>query len=236
MNLMEIGTSLEMKQIEITEKQKDSENITENLNQLLQKQEESPVKIKVERDILRLNSEKAKELMRIQKQKIQTLEEEKQTLLSDMQRLKEEVQKSIEEMQRLKTEMSKTQRLNQSLQQSNDDLRNRNGLRSRKEQEKLEEEIRDVLDRNCKLQIQVNKSSVQAVDEAYKKQKEAEKQLQLSRYQAEQSRKKSEKEVQKLKKRMKLQSEKINEIKFFSVIGYIVAVVFAVCLIDICFL
>lgn len=51
---------------------------------------------------------------------------------------------------------------------SNDDLRNRNGLKSRREQEQLEEEIKDVQDQNSKLQIQVNKSSVQAVDEAYK--------------------------------------------------------------------
>ncbi len=51
-----------------------------------------------------------------------------------------------------------------------------------------------------KLQIQVNKSSVQAVDEAYKKQREAEKQLRSLKYQAEQNRKIAEKEVQKLKK------------------------------------
>ncbi len=68
-----------------------------------------------------------------------------------------------------------TQKLNQSLQQSNDDLRNRNGLKSRSEQEQPKEEIRNVWDQNSKLQIQVNKSSVQAVDEVYKKQKEAEK-------------------------------------------------------------
>ncbi len=36
-------------------------------------------------------------------------------------------------------------------------------------------------------------------------------------------------------KRMKLQFEKISEIKFFCEIGYIVVVVFAVCLIEICF-
>ena len=113
------------------------------------------VKIKVERDILRQNSEKARELMRIQKQQIQALEAEKQTLLSDRQRLREEVQKSIEEMHRLKTELSETQRLNQSLQQSNDDLRNRNGLLSRSEQEQIEKEIEDVRDRHSKFQIQV---------------------------------------------------------------------------------
>ena len=86
------------------------------------------------------------------------------------------------------------------------------------------------------ISAQVNKSSVQAVDEADKKQKEAEKQLQSLRYQAEQSRRTAEKGIQKLKKRMKLQSEKISEIKFFCGIGYIVAIVFAVCLIEICFL
>ena len=46
----------------------------------------------------------------------------------------------------------------------------------------------------------------------------------------------AEKEIQELKKKMKLESEKIREIKFFCGIGYVVAVVFAVCLIVICFL
>ena len=73
---------------------------------------------------------------------------EKQTILSDRQRLREEVRKSTVEIQRLTTELSETQKLNQSLQQSNDDLRNRNGLMSRSEQERLEEEIKDVRDRN----------------------------------------------------------------------------------------
>ena len=109
-------------------------------------------------------------------------------------------------------------------------------MKSRSEQEQLEEEIKDVRDQNAKLQIQVNKSSVQAVDEAYRKQKEAEKQLQSLKYQAEQNRKIAEKEVQKLKKRIKLQSEKINEIKFFCGIGYIVALVLSACLIKMCFL
>ena len=64
-------------------------------------------------------------------------------LLSDRQRLRGEVQKFIEEMHRLKTELSETQKLNQSLQQGNDDLRNRNGLMSRSEQEQIEKEIED---------------------------------------------------------------------------------------------
>ena len=44
-------------------------------------------------------------------------------------------------------------------------------MKSRREQEQLEEEIKDVRGQNSKLQIQVNKSSVQAVDEAYKNKK-----------------------------------------------------------------
>ena len=236
MNLMEIGKKPEIQSTETADQTKNSETITESLTQPLQIPEESPIKLKVERDILVQSFEKAKEFMRTQKKQIQTLEEEKQTILSDRQRLREEVRKSTVEIQCLTTELSETQKLNQSLQQSNDDLRNRNGLKSRSEQEQLEEEIKVVRDQNSKLQIQVNKSSVQAVDEAYRKQKEAEKQLQSLKYQAEQNRKIAEKEVQKLKKRIKLQSEKINEIKFFCGIGYIVAFVLSACLVKMCFL
>ena len=150
--------------------------------------------------------------------------------------MQDEIRKLNDEIHRLTTELSETQKLNQLLQKNNDDLRNRNGLKSRSEQELLEEEIKDVRDQNAKLQIQVNKSSVQAVDEAYRKQKEAEKQLRSLKHQAEQNRKIAEKEVQKLKKRIKLQSEKINEIKFFCGIGYIVALVLSACLIKMCFL
>ena len=225
MNLIEIGKNPEILKSETAEQPKNSEIITENLTQPSQLPEESPIKLKVERDLLMQSFERAKEFMRTQKKQIQMLEEEKQTILSDRQRLREEVRKSTVEIQCLTTELSETQKLNQSLQKNNDDLRNRNGLKSRSEQEQLEEEIKDVRDQNAKLQIQVNKSSVQAVDEAYRKQKEAEKQLQSLKYQAEQNRKIAEKEVQKLKKRIKLQSEKINEIKFFCGIGYIVALV-----------
>ena len=114
--------------------------------------------------------------------------------------MQDEIRKLNDEIHRLTTELSETQKLNQLLQKNNDDLRNRNGLKSRSEQELLEEEIKDVRDQNSKLQIQVNKSSVQAVDEAYRKQKEAEKQLRSLKHQAEQNIKIAEKEVQKLKK------------------------------------
>ena len=175
MNLIEIGKKPEIQSTETADQTKNSETITESLTQSLQTPEESPIKLKVERDILVQSFEKAKEFMRTQKKQIQTLEEEKQMILSDRQRLREEVRKSTVEIQRLTTELSETQKLNQSLQQSNDDLRNRNGLMSRSEQAQLEEEIKDVRDQNSKLQMQVNKSSVEAVDEAQKKQKEAEK-------------------------------------------------------------
>ena len=125
---------------------------------------------------------------------------EKQNLFFENHEMQDEIRKLNDEIHRLTTELSETQKLNQLLQKNNDDLRNRNGLKSRSEQELLEEEIKDVRDQNSKLQIQVNKSSVQAVDEAYRKQKGAEKQLQSLKYQAEQNRKTAEKEVQKLKK------------------------------------
>ena len=44
------------------------------------------------------------------------------------------------------------------------------------------------------------------------------------------------KEIQKLKKRVELQLEKISETKLLCGIGYVAAVIFAVCLIEICIL
>lgn len=72
-------------------------------------------------------------------------------ILFGRQRWQEEVRKSTVEIQRLTTELSETQKLNQSFQQRNDALRNRNGLKSRSEQEQLEEEIKDVRVQNSKL-------------------------------------------------------------------------------------
>lgn len=217
MNLIEIGKKTEIQPTETAEQTKNSETITESLTQPLQTPEESPIKLKVERDILVQSFKKAKEFMRTQKKQIQTLEEEKQTILSDRQRLREEVRKSTVEIQRLTTELSETQKLNQSLQQSNDDLRNRNGLKSRSEQEQLEEEIRDVRDQNSKLQIQVNKSFVEAVDEAQKKQKEAEKKMEQA-----------ELEIRKAKKEVKARTEKMRDTEYFWGMGYITVILFVI--------
>ena len=228
MNLMEIGKNPEIVESETAEQPKNSETITESLTQPSQMPEESPIKLKVERDILVQSFEKAKEFMRTQKKQIQTLEEEKQTILSDRQRLREEVRKSIVEIQRLTTELSETQKLNQSLQQSNDDLRNRNGLQSRSEQEQLEEEIKDVRDQNSKLQIQVNKSSVEAVNDAQKKQKEAEKKMEQAEAKARNEKKRAELEIRKAKKEVKDRTEKMRDIEYFWGMGYITVILFAI--------
>ena len=227
MNLMEIGKNPEIQKTETAEQPKNSETITESLTQPSQMPEESPIKLKVERDILVQSFEKAKEFMRTQKKQIQTLEEEKQMILSDRQRLREEVRKSTVEIQRLTTELSETQKLNQSLQQSNDDLRNRNGLMSRNEQEQLEEEIKDVRDQNSKLQTQVNQSSVKAVEQAQQKQEEAEKQARQAEYQAEREKKRADMEIQKARRKAKSEMEDMKEIQFFWAWGYLCVIFFS---------
>ena len=212
MNLMEIGKNPEIQKTETAEQPKNSETITESLTQPSQTPEESPIKLKVERDIFVQSFEKAKEFMRTQKKQIQTLEEEKQMILSDRQRLREEVRKSTVEIQRLTTELSETQKLNQSLQQSNE----------------LEEEIKDVRDQNSKLQIQVNKSSVEAVDEAQKKQKEAEKKMEQVESKARNEKKRAELEIRKAKKEVKDRMESMKSIEYFWGMGYITVILFAI--------
>ena len=214
MNLMEIGKNPELQPTETAEQPKNSETITESLTQPSQTPEESPIKLKVERDILVQSFEKAKEFMRTQKKQIQTLEEEKRMILSDRQKLREEVRKSTVEIQRLTTELSETQKLNQSLQQSNDDLRNRNGLKSRSEQEQLEEEIKDVRD--------------QKVDEAQKKQKEAEKKMEQAETKARNEKKRAELEIRKAKKEVKARTEKMRDTEYFWGMGYITVILFVI--------
>ena len=228
MNLIEIGKNPEILKSEKAEQPKNLEIITENLTQPSQLPEESPIKLKVEKDLLMQSFERAKEFMRTQKKQIQMLEEEKQTILSDRQRLREEVRKSTVGIQCLTTELSETQKLNQSLQQSNDDLRNRNGLKSRREQEQFEEEIKDVRDQNCKLQIQVNKSSVEAVDEAQKKQKEAEKKVRIIEYQSNKEQEKVKKVMGKTDQEIKKLKNEVKEKEKFWMIVYMILILFAV--------
>ena len=226
MNLIEIGKKTEIQPTETAEQTKNSETITESLTQPLQTPEESPIKLKVERDILVQSFKKAKEFMRTQKKQIQTLEEEKQTILSDRQRLREEVRKSTVEIQRLTTELSEKQKLNQSLQQSNDDLRNRNGLKSRSEQELLEEEIKDVRDQNSKLQIQVNQSSVEAVEQAQQKQEEAEKKVRTIQCQYNKLQENEETMKEKADQKIKSLKQEMKEKTSFWQMVYIIFLVF----------
>ena len=226
MNLMEIGKNPKLQPTETADQTKNSETITESLTQPLQTPEESPIKLKAERDILVQSFEKAKEFMRTQKKQIQTLEEEKLKILSDRQRLREEVRKSTVEIQRLTTELSETQKLNQSLQQSNDDLRNRNGLMSRSEQERLEEEIKDVRDRNSKLQIQVNQSSVEAVEQAQQKQEEAEKKVRTIQCQYNKLQENAETMKEKADQKIKSLKQEMKEKTSFWQMAYIIFLVF----------
>ena len=223
MNLIEITKGCESKQNEQTEQMKSLPDTTDKWKQLAKEQAASLELVTEERDELQVRNQKMYEFIQKFQERTHKLKMEKQKLFFENHEMQDEIRKLNDEIHRLTTELSETQKLNQSLQKNNDDLRNRNGLKSRSDQ-------------NSKLQIQVNKSSVQAVDEAYRKQKEAEKQLQSLKYQVEQNRKTAENEVQKLKKRIRLQSEKINEIKFFCGIGYIVALVLSACLIKMCFL
>ena len=236
MNLMEIGKKPEIQPTETADQMKNLPDTTDKWKQLAKEQAASLELVTEERDELQVRNQKMNEFIQKFQERTHKLKMEKQKLFFENHEMQDEIRKLNDEIHRLTTELSETQKLNQLLQKNNDDLRNRNGLKSRSEQELLEEEIKDVRDQNSKLQIQVNKSSVQAVDEAYRKQKEAEKQLRSLKHQAEQNRKIAEKEVQKLKKRIRLQSEKINEIKFFCGIGYIVALVLSACLIKMCFL
>ena len=226
MNLIEIGKKPEIQPTETADQTKNSETITESLTQPLQTPEESPIKLKAERDILVQSFEKAKEFMRTQKKQIQTLEEEKQTILSDRQRLREEVRKSTVEIKRLTTEQSEKQKLNQSLQQSNDDLRNRNGLKSRSEQELLEEEIKDVQDQNSKLQIQVNQSSVEAVEQAQQKQEEAEKKVRTIQCQYNKLQENEETMKEKADQKIKSLKQEMKEKTSFWQMVYIIFLVF----------
>ena len=140
--------------------------------------------------------------------------------------MREEVRKSTVEIKRLTTEQSEKQKLNQSLQQSNDDLRNRNGLKSRSEQELLEEEIKDVQDQNSKLQIQVNQSSVEAVEQAQQKQEEAEKKVRTIQCQYNKLQENEETMKEKADQKIKSLKQEMKEKTSFWQMVYIIFLVF----------
>ena len=228
MNLIEITKGYEPKQNEQTEQMKSLPDITDKWKQLAKEQAASLELVTEERDKLQVRNQKMNEFIQKFQERTHKLKMEKQNLFFENHEMQDEIRKLNDEIHRLTTELSETQKLNRSLQQSNDDLRNRNGLKSRSEQEQLEEEIKDVRDQNSKLQIQVNKSSVEAVDEAQKKQKEAEKKARTIEYQFN----KAQEEVKTVKKKTDCEIKKLkNEAKekeTFWMIAYMILVLLAV--------
>ena len=219
MNLMEITKGHEPKQNEQMDQTKNSLDTTDKWKQLAKEQAETLEKVTAERDELQVRNQKMNEFIQEFQERTHKLKMEKQKLFFENHEMQEEMQKSNAEIQRMTAELSEMRKLNQSLQQSNDDLRNRNGLMSRSEQEQLEEEIKDVRDRNSKLQTQVNQSSVKAVEQAQQKQEEAEKQARQAEYQAEREKKRADMEIQKARRKAKSEMEDMKEIQFFWDLG-----------------
>ena len=228
MNLMEITKGYEPKQNEQTEQMKSLPDTTDKWKQLAKEQAASLELATEERDKLQVRNQKMNEFILEFQERTHKLKMEKQKLFFENHEMQDEIRKLNDEIHCLTTELSETQKLNQLLQQSNDDLRNRNGLKSRSEQEQLEEEIKDVRDQNSKLQIQVNKSSVEAVDEAQKKQKEAEKKMEQAESKARNEKKRAELEIRKAKKEVKDRMENMKAIEYFWGMGYITVVLFAI--------
>ena len=228
MNLMEIGKKPEIQPTETADQMKNLPDTTDKWKQLAKEQAASLELVTEERDELQVRNQKMNEFIQKFQERTHKLKMEKQKLFFENHEMQDEIRKLNDEIHRLTTELSETQKLNQSLQQSNDDLRNRNGLKSRSEQEQLEEEIRDVRDQNSKLQIQVNKSSVEAVDEAQKKQKEAEKKMEQVESKARDEKKRAELEIRKAKKEVKDRMESMKSIEYFWGMGYITVILFAI--------
>ena len=227
MNLMEITKGHEPKQNEQTDQTKNSLDTTDKWKQLAKEQAASLELVTEERDELQVRNQKMNEFIQKFQERTHKLKMEKQKLFFENHEMQDEIRKLNDEIHRLTTELSETQKLNQSLQKNNDDLRNRNGLKSRSEQEQLEEEIKDVRDRNSKLQIQVNQSSVEAFEQAQRKQEEAEKQARQAEYQTERVRKRADVEIQRARRKAKSEVEDMKERQFFWDWGYLCVIFFS---------
>ena len=222
MNLMEIG-----KNSEAIEKKMNLPDTIDKWKSLAQDQAKTLDIVTTEKNELQVKYQKLSEFILEFQERTHNLKIEKQKLFFENHELQEEIRKLNVEIQCQTIELSETQKLNQSLQQSNDDLRNRNGLKSRSEQEQLEEEIKDVRDQNSKLQTQVNQSSVKAVEQAQQKQEEAEKQARQAEYQAEREKKRADMEIQKARRKAKSEMEDMKEIQFFWAWGYLCVIFFS---------
>ena len=227
MNLMEITKGYKPKQNEQMDQTMYSPDTTDKWKQLAKEQAASLELVTEERDELQARNQKMNEFIQKFQERTHKLKMEKQNLFFENHEMQDEMQKLNDEIQQMTEELSEMRKLNQSLQQSNDDLRNRNGLMSRNEQEQLEKEIKDVRDRNSKLQIQVNQSSVEAVEQAQRNQEEAEKQAQQAENQAKRERKRADVEIQRARRKAKSEIEDMKERQFFWDWGYLCVIFFS---------
>ena len=74
----------------------------------------------------------------------------------------------------------------------------------------------------------MNQSSVEAVEQAKKKQEEAEKQARQAENQAEREKKRAEQEIYKAKKEVRARTEKMRDTEYFWGMGYITVILFAI--------
>ena len=226
MNLMEIGKKPEIQPTETADQMKNLPDTTDKWKQLAKEQAASLELVTEERDELQVRNQKMNEFIQKFQERTHKLKMEKQKLFFENHRLQEEMQKSNAEIQQMTVELSEMRKLNQSLQQSNDDLRDRNGLMSRSEQEQLEEEIQDVRDQNSKLQIQVNQSSVEAVEQAQQKQEEAEKKVRTIQCQYNKLQENAETVKEKADQKIKSLKQEMKEKTSFWQMAYIIFLVF----------
>ena len=230
MNLMEITKGYEPKQNEQTEQMKSLPDITDKWKQLAKEQAASLELVTKERDELQVRNQKMNEFILEFQERTHKVKMERQKLFFENHEMQDEIRKLNDEIHRLTTEIFETQKLNQLLQQSNDDLRNRNGLKSRREQEQLEEEIKDVRDQNCKLEKLVDMSSVEAVRQAQEKQREVEQKRRIAENQAKVAKKNAAEEVKRIRKQAKkevaLAKDRVNSWRFVVAVIILIFTIF----------
>ena len=74
----------------------------------------------------------------------------------------------------------------------------------------------------------MNKSSVEAVDEAQKKQKEAEKKMEQAEFKARNEKKRAELEIQKARRKAKREIDDMKEKHYFWIRGYVTVILFSI--------
>ena len=222
MNLSEMNKKKDVVSIGMTQQMPISHDTIDKWKKLSQEQAETLAKVTAERDGLLKAQYRDRENIQKCLVRMRELRENLQKTSSENRKLQDELQKQIEENQKMQTELSRTQNINLSLQRSNDDLRNRNGLLSRKEQEQLEEKIRDVQDRNSKLEKMVVQSSVEAVEEALKKQQEAEKRMCSLELLLKMEKKDAACQLEKTKRQMKKKTMEIEKQRDFGWLGLLI--------------